>query len=167
MTDCNASGSDERPIFSAVLTPYRSLGPTGFVVLMLCVGITCFVSGILFLVIGAWPVFVFFGLDVLLVWLAFRVNYRAARAYEEVDVFSDAVTIRQVSPAGRVSTHTFNPYWARLHVERIEDEGVVRITLSSHGNSLDVGNFLNPPDKESFAHAFAGALSRARSGAPA
>ena len=167
MTDCNANQATEQPIFSAVLTPYRSLGKTGFAVLMACVAAICLVSGVLFLAMGAWPVFMFFGLDVLIIWFAFKLNYRAARAYEEVDVFPGEVTIRQVSPAGRVNTHSFNPYWARLHVERLEDEGVVRITLTSHGNSLDVGQFLNPPDKESFARAFAGALSTARAGVPA
>lgn len=157
-------GADS-PIFSAVLTPYRSLGRQGFFVLMLCIGLICFASGLPFLLLGAWPVLLFFGLDVLLVWFAFRMNYRAARAFEEVEVFPETVTIRQVSAAGKVRTHEFNPYWARLSVHRIEDEGVVRITLTSHGRSLDVGTFLNPPDKESFAHAFARALSEAR-GAP-
>ncbi|MEM8812639.1 MAG: DUF2244 domain-containing protein [Pseudomonadota bacterium] len=159
----NPSAPREQPIFSAILTPYRSLGRRGFMTLMLSIGIVCFASGLPFLILGAWPVFLFFGLDVLLIWFAFMVNYRAARAFEEVEVFPEAVTIRRVSPAGRVETHQFNPYWARLSVQRIEDEGVVRITLSSHGASLDVGGFLNAPDKETFADAFARALNEARS----
>ena len=50
-------------IFSALLTPHRSLGPTGFLILMACLGGLSFVSGIIFVSLGAWPVFGFFGLD--------------------------------------------------------------------------------------------------------
>ena len=65
----------EPTIFSATLTPHRSLGRVGFLVLMLLFGGVSFVTGMLFLVIGAWPVLGFFGLDVLLLYWAFRLNY--------------------------------------------------------------------------------------------
>ena len=82
MNGDNNSGAQaplDPKIFSALLTPHRSLGPTGFLILMACLGGLSFVSGIIFVSIGAWPVFGFFGLDVLLVYLAFRANYRSAR----------------------------------------------------------------------------------------
>jgi uncharacterized membrane protein len=72
--------------FHAVLTPYRSLRPAGFLVLMVALGAVSFVAGILFLVAGAWPVLGFFGLDVLLVYVAFRLNYRSGRLYETVNL---------------------------------------------------------------------------------
>ena len=75
----------EPTIFSATLTPHRSLGHIGFLVLMLLFGGVSFITGVLFLVIGAWPVFGFFGLDVLLLYWAFRLNYRHAEAYEAGD----------------------------------------------------------------------------------
>ena len=81
------NGSELEPtIFSATLTPHRSLGRAGFLILMLLFGGISFVTGMLFLVIGAWPVLGFFGLDVLLLYLAFRLNYWHAEAYEEVIV---------------------------------------------------------------------------------
>src|SRR5574338_1098102 len=73
-------------IFSATLTPHRSLGRVGFLVLMIVFGGVSFVAGMLFLAIGAWPVLGFFGLDVLLLYLAFRLNYWHAEAYEQVTV---------------------------------------------------------------------------------
>jgi len=69
-------------IFSAIITPHRSLGPRGFLIFMLCLGGLSFIAGVIFVSLGAWPVFGFFGLDVLLVYFAFRANYRSARAYE-------------------------------------------------------------------------------------
>ena len=76
----------EAPIFSAVITPHRSLGPTGFVVLMAVISGISFIAGMVFLVAGAWPIFGFFGLDALLIYWAFRASYRSAAAYEEVIV---------------------------------------------------------------------------------
>ena len=66
----------EPTIFSAMITPHRSLGRVGFLVLMAVFGAVSFVAGIAFLLMGAWPVFGFFGLDVVLLYWAFRLNYR-------------------------------------------------------------------------------------------
>ena len=41
--------------FRAVLTPHRSLGPTGFRILMIALGAISLVTGTLFLALGAWP----------------------------------------------------------------------------------------------------------------
>ena len=73
MTDRNAEAT-EPTLFSAVLTPHRSLGAVGFVVLMSLLSALSFAAGIMFYLIGAWPVVGFLGLDVLLVYLAFRAN---------------------------------------------------------------------------------------------
>lgn len=156
----------DEAFFSARLTPYRSLGPRGFLVLMLATGAVMFACGILFYAIGAWPMLGFCGLDVAIVWFAFRVNYARARAYEEVHVSPYDVHLRRVGHRGDVSDFHFNPAWARLHVTRIDDEGVVALALVSHGRAVDVGRFLNPPDRESFADAFARALATARRGGP-
>lgn len=154
------------PFFSARLTPHRSLGPTGFLALMVGTGIICFGTGLLFLTIGAWPVFGFLGLDVLIIYFAFRLNYRAARAFEEIHVTPTDIHVVRVNPRGGVQEYHLNPSWARLNVVRIEDEGVVALSLSSHGKTLEIGGFLNPPDRESFAEAFGRAIATARRGGP-
>jgi uncharacterized membrane protein len=154
------------PFFSARLTPYRSLGPRGFATLMIAVAAISFVGGVAFWMIGAWPVVGFFGLDLALVWVAFRLSYRQARAFEEVHVSVTAVRIVRSTAAGRVSEVSVNPAWARLAVRREEDEGVVGVALVSHGRAEPIGGFLNPPDRESFAAALGRAIDTARRGGP-
>ncbi len=131
-------------IFSAIITPHRSLGPRGFLIMMLCLGALSFVSGVIFVSIGAWPVFGFFGLDVVLVYLAFRANYRSARAYEEVTVTASELTVRKVNHRGRAQQWTLNPLWVRL--ERIvhAEFGIERLFLVSHGRRLTIAGFLGP-----------------------
>jgi uncharacterized membrane protein len=156
--------SADGKIFSAVLTPHRSLGPTGFLIFMLCIGGLSFVSGVTFVMLGAWPIFGFFGLDVLLVYLAFRANYRTARAYEEVTVTATELTLRQVSHRGRVREWTLNPLWVRIDRIVHEEFGIERLFLVSHGRRLPIAAFLGPAEKASFAHALTNAISEAKRG---
>ena len=76
--------NEERVHFDAVLRPHRSLSRSGFLILMLALGGVSFIAGMAFLLLGAWPVFGFLGLDVLLVYVAFKLNYRSGRLTEAV-----------------------------------------------------------------------------------
>ena len=154
----------EPPIFSVVLTPHRSLGPTGFLIFMLVLGGVSFITGMVFFIAGAWPVLGFCGLDVLLVCWAFRANYRGARAYEEVTITPSELTVRKVSHRGRVREWTLNPLWVRLHRDVHAEFGIERLFLVSRGRKLPIGSFLGAQEKETFAHALTAALGEAKRG---
>jgi uncharacterized membrane protein len=156
--------ADDPPIFSATITPHRSLSRSGFMAVMLAVGGASLVTGVVFALIGAWPVFGFFGLDVLLIYCAFQASYRAARAYEQFTVTASEITVRQVSARGRAQEWTFNPLWARLRREEHEEFGLERLFLISHGRWLPIASFLGPDEKDSFARSLAEALAQARRG---
>jgi uncharacterized membrane protein len=158
------SFDDEPTLFSALLTPHRSLSRTGFLLLMAFVAVVSFVAGLVFLSMGAWPVFGFFGLDVLAIYWAFRVNFHRAAAYEEVLVTPSALHVRRVTHLGAVSEWTFNPLWVRLDIDKHAEFGVERLALVSGGRSLGIGSFLGPDEKESFANALLGALNAAKRG---
>jgi uncharacterized membrane protein len=158
------AASDEPTLFSAVLTPHRSLGRTGFIVLMCLIGGISFAAGLVFFLAGAWPVMGFFGLDVLLVYIAFKVSYRSAAAYEQVTMTPSTLTVRKVSHRGEVAEWTLNPVWVRLQREANEEFGIERLFLVSHGRRLPVATFLGPNEKASFASALAAALGEARRG---
>jgi uncharacterized membrane protein len=151
-------------LFSAVITPHRSLTPRGFLILMLGLGGLSFVSGMAFVLMGAWPIFGFFGLDVLLVYFAFRANFRAARGYEVVTVTATELTVRKVNPRGAMREWTLNPLWVRL--ERIvhQEFGIERLFLVSGGRRLTIASALGPDEKASFARALSNALGEAKRG---
>lgn len=161
------AGNTGREIFSVVITPHRSLSKRGFVIFMGVVGGIGFVAGLVFVAMGAWPVFGFFGLDVLLIYLAFRANYRAARAREYVHITESELLVRRVSPRGAVAEWRFNPVWVRLDVGRDHEGELQRVSLVSHGRKLDIADWLSPPEKIDFLHALAAALATARRGLPA
>jgi uncharacterized membrane protein len=154
----------EPTIFSATITPHRSLGRAGFLVLMLVIGGISFVAGMVFLIAGAWPVFGFFGLDVLLIYWAFCVNYRAAKAYEQVIVTASELKVRKVSHRGQVAEWTLNPLWTRLDKQTHQEFGIEKLFLVSRGQKLAVANFLGPDEKADFAAALGAALGEAKRG---
>lgn len=156
--------ASEPAIFSAVVTPYRSLSRVGFLILMAALSAVSFAAGTAFLLRGAWPVFGFFGLDVLFVYWAFRANYAAAAAYEEVTVTPSELRVRKVSHRGRSSEWTFNPLWVRLERDSHEDFGLQGLFVVSRGQRLPVAHVLSPPERESFAAALAAAIGEAKRG---
>jgi uncharacterized membrane protein len=151
-------------LFSALLTPHRSLSRTAFLVLMGFVSAISFAAGVAFWLMGAWPVFGFFGLDVLAIYWAFRINFRHARAIEEIRVTPTELHLRRVSHRGHVVEFLLNPLWVQLDQEVHEEFGVERLYLLSRGRRVAVGSFLGPDEKASFAKALNAALQAARRG---
>jgi uncharacterized membrane protein len=164
------AGNDFEPqppqpeLFSALLTPHRSLNRTGFLVLMAFLCAISFAAGLAFLLMGAWPVFGFFGLDVLAVWWAFRISYRNAKAREEITVTPSELRVRRVSHRGHVVEWVLNPLWVRLDQKSHEEYGIERLYLVSRGRLVSVGSFLGPHEKASFAKALLAALQAAKRG---
>ena len=149
-------------IFSATLTPHRSLGRRGMMLIVGAVaGLSCSIGSFVWW-LGAWPVIGFMGMDVAAIALAFHFNARAARAVEEVTVSRTQILIRKVAANGRSHEVRFNPLWVKLEVEKDEDEGVMRIALRVRDRHLRIGAFLNPEDRTSFARALGAALATAR-----
>lgn len=150
--------------FSAVLVPHRSLSPAGFVMLISLLSLVSFVAGMAFYLAGAWPVLGFFGLDLVLVYIAFKLNYRSGRLYETVDVDPAALTVIRVHPSGRRETHAFETAWVRVELSEMHD-GRTALKLRHHAREFDFGQFLNDDERRDFASALKGWLIAARGGA--
>lgn len=161
MTDIHPA---DQPLYRAVLWPHRSLGPRGFRNLMIAVGLFTGFASLPFFIMGAWPIVGFFGLDVLLLYCAFRWNYRTARAREEVSLTPLDLTVRKISHWGRASEFRFNTAWVRLHREENEEFGLTRLAVAERARLVDIGGFLAPVERASFASDFGAALNEAKRG---
>lgn len=154
----------EKPVFDATITPHRSLGQDGFRIVMTLVCLTSVAASIPFMVLGAWPVAGFFGLDILALFIAFKVNFNAARAFERIIVTPLEVLLRKVSHHGREKVWRSNPAWTKLEREDDEDYGLLELALVSRGQRTVVASALSPEEREGFAKALGTALSKARRG---
>lgn len=152
--------------FDAVLSPNRSLPSAGFLVLMAALIGVSFVSGAAFFLIGAWPVPFFFGLDVVLVWFAFRLSYRDGRRRELIRVTRDRILVHRRHPNGGVRHYQMPTAWTRAELAGRGSHDV-QFSLRAHGRALVLGSFLSPEERESLADAAGAALARARNGGKA
>jgi uncharacterized membrane protein len=157
-------GSPQPELFSALLTPHRSLNRTGFLVLMGFLSVVSFAAGLAFLLMGAWPVFGFFGLDVLAIYWAFRINFRRGQASEEISVTPFELRVRRISHRGHVAEWVLNPLWVQLDRTVHAEFGIERLYLVSKGRRVSIASFLGPEEKESFAKALTAALQAAKRG---
>src|SRR5207237_5446148 len=113
----SAAETAGRVFFERVLLPHRSLPPRTFRLLMLFLGVISLGASLAFVVAGAWPVCGFFGLDVALLYIAFRISYRSARQHETLRLADDRFTVERVSIRGERRVWQFQPFWLRVVLE--------------------------------------------------
>jgi uncharacterized membrane protein len=159
--DTFSHAEPRRVFFERVLLPYRSLPPRGFNILMLVLAAISIAAGTLFVSLGAWPVCGFFGLDVGLVYLAFRLSYRSARQRETLLLADDRLTVERVGIRGDRQVWNFQPFWVRVVYEERPDDSN-RLALASHGESVPIGTFLPAPVRREVAATLRAALARWR-----
>jgi uncharacterized membrane protein len=131
---------------------------------MAFLSVVSFAAGLAFLLMGAWPVLGFFGLDVLAIYWAFRVNFRRARATEEIWVTPSELRVRRISHRGQVVEFVLNPLWVQLDQKTHAEFGIEKLYLVSKGRRISIASFLGPDEKASFAKALLAALQAARRG---
>ncbi|MFQ5562030.1 MAG: DUF2244 domain-containing protein [Parvularculaceae bacterium] len=156
-----APAREDQDCFEAVLYPHRSLPNAGFVAVMAVVIGVNLTFGLLFYSIGAWPVLGFCGLDIFLVWLAFRLSYRQGRLHERVRLTRGEMWVSRVTPSGHEMRWRLQPYWTRVEIDRpSRHDSQIRVT--SKGRTLVLGAFLSPPERCEFADALQQTLARMR-----
>lgn len=152
----------EGPVFmEAELAPNRSLRNPAFVALMIAIALISFTAGILFITMGAWPVTPFFGLDALLVWIAFRISYRDGRAREWVRVDARDIEVTRRHPTGHLRRYRVPTAWVKLDLVNAKEHHS-QVALRAHGKALILASFLSPDERGEFADALAIAINRAR-----
>ncbi|MEZ5934169.1 MAG: DUF2244 domain-containing protein [Alphaproteobacteria bacterium] len=149
------------PAFQVVLYPNRSLGSRGFALLMGSIVLVSVVVGAGFALAGAWPVTGFFGLDVLLIYLAFRWNFRDSSRADFIRLDEHGLSVRRIMPNGESLEWQFETAWVQVVVEKR------RLLLRSHGKELVIGPYLTGAERASLADALKAAIRehRAASGA--
>jgi uncharacterized membrane protein len=151
-------------LFSALLKPHRSLSRTGFIILMTVLSVLSFVAGVAFLIRGAWPVFAISALNLLAIYIAFKINFRRAKASEEISVTPSELRVKRISHRGHVVEWVLNPLWVQLDQIAHEEFGIERLYLVSRGRRVSIGSFLGADEKASFAKALRAGLVAAKRG---
>lgn len=152
-------------VLDATLRPNPPLSPNLLKLIVVLVALVNIAFGSVLVLHGAWPVMPFLGADVALLAWAFRASSIAARRHERVTLRRASLTVEHHPASGNPSRIELNPYWVRVHLEE-PDEHWSRLTLRSHGHAVQVGSFLAPQDRQTFAEALKAALRKNRETVP-
>jgi len=163
MTDTNSKSFRE----SLTIWPHRSLSPRGFALVMAALGSLAFCIGLGFFLLGAWPVIGFLGLEILVVWIAFKLNYRAAKVRETIETTTETLTVEHKDQHGNAAVSEYPVGWLRVQLSPpVAPEPAARyhqrVILSSHGVETEIGAFLHPIEKAKLQREIDGMLSRSR-----
>ena len=143
------------------LWPYRSLSLRGFRILItILAGLMSFI-GLGFYLLGAWPVVGFLGLEIIIIWYAFKWNYRSGQLVETVAITPQQVDIIRTDWRGRSRTICLNGVWIKAELDTKEKKKC-RLYLRHHANKLEIGEFMPPAEKPSLAVALNEAFARLR-----
>lgn len=154
----------DEPIYSKRLSPHRSMTPRAFYLFIVAYCVAQGLFALPFLFMGAWPVAGFMGLDALALFIAFRLSFRDARAYETLDVTPLELVFAKVGAGGWRREWRFNPAWVRLEQKVHEEFGTQSVALVFRGETVEVGSFLGPDQKAELARDLTHALAAAKRG---
>ena len=143
------------------LWPYRSLSLRGFQIFIAVLASLMSVIGLGFYLLGAWPVIGFLGLEILVVWYAFKWNYRSGQLVETVAITPQQVDVTRTDWRGRTTTVRLSGAWIKAELE-IKEKKRERLYLRQHADKLEIGAFMPPSEKPSLAKALNAAFSRLR-----
>ena len=146
-------------LFATSLVPHRSLSPEGFRWLIRGAIAANLLIGLPMLLLGAWPVLGFMGLDIWLLWFLFKRSYLDARRSETLLLTDRELIVDRVAPDGEREQHRLDAYWLRVELVGKESE---RLVLVSRGNRVVIGRFLAPAERRKVADQLKAALADMR-----
>ncbi len=156
---------ESKTFFDAVLMPNRPLPPRALIGVLMGIAVLSFISGVMFVLRGAWPVTPFFGADVALLAWALNKSTQASKARERLTLTAGRLVIRRIDSKGQETVLETNPYWLSVDHDDPERMGH-ELALVSHGKRLVVGKFLGADERASLASALRAALREARTAIP-
>lgn len=162
---CSGSIMPAQPqtvLFEAVCTPPRSLDARGMRIVAGLILVASAMIGLLFLMLGAWPILGFTGLEAALVLGLMALHRRwSLRSVEILILTEDRLTIRRTDFQGRREEVKVDPYWARLRLEERPGR-VALLVLRQRDHAIEIGKLLGDEQKRDLAGALGEALRRWR-----
>ena len=133
-------------LYEISLYPYRSLNKIGFFILMFALGLVSFIAGIIFMLKGAWPVFGFFGLDILLVYIFFRLSFKSGKEFEIVNLTKKKLIIKKYKEKKIIKTYILDANWVKIQIQNPLEHSS-KLQISSKNKSIIIGSFLRLDEK--------------------
>ena len=133
-------------LYSITLKPYRSLNKIGFITMMIVLCGFSFITGIIFMKKGAWPVFGFFGLDILLIYIFFRLSFKSGKEFEVINLTKKKLIIKKYKEKKIIKTFILDANWVKIQIQNPLEQSS-KLQISSKNKSIIIGSFLRLDEK--------------------
>lgn len=148
-----------RTYLDVSLKPSRSLTPHGFLIVMGIASTVSIIAGVHFYLKGAWPVMGFFGLDLALLYWAFKASYRQGEVSERIHLCSAEMKVERTAPGRKSEAWSLHPSWVQVSVENAEEHHAT-LKLRDRSTALELGHFLPPRERAEVADMIRDGLER-------
>ena len=157
-----ADGIEQAILFDVItLLPHRSLSHRGFsILIMILAGLAFFIS-LGFFLIGAWPVIGFMGLELLVLYVAFRLNYRDGKRLEQLVIHNKGLELVRITPSGSEERLVFSTLWLTAEIQKPKGKRNI-LGLRHHGTFHEIGAFLPPVEKKQIKNLINDTIAAAR-----
>ena len=143
------------------LSARNSLDPRQTRLFLLGVGAGCLAIGLLWTARGLWPVLPFAGLEVLVLYLALKLNQRRALRAQTILISEAEVRVVKRETDGSAAEVVFPRYWTRVKLAKsVIASHPNRLTLEYSGKSCEVGEFLTEDRRSELARQLRGLVGR-------
>jgi len=144
----------------AALRPHRSMSCKGLWTVLAVMGAYNALVALFMWSIGAFPVPIFLGIDVLGVAIAFRVSSRRAARGERVLVTHDEVKVLKETGIASLLLWRSPTAFTRVEVDA-SDDGASSLRVRLSGRSLAIGGMLGPMERAGLAERLQSAIAAA------
>ena len=134
----NYDAREEAADFTFVARPSNSISSGGRSLVLCSLAALLLAISLGFALSGAWLIFPFAGLDILVVYLAFRYMERRAGDYECIAFQGENVVI-DTRREGKTERFEFNRYWMQVTLIEASSGEPGRLLLRSHGKEVTFG----------------------------
>ncbi len=141
-------GGGDAPLARLSLWPYRSLPRRGFVWFIAVT--VALISLPLLAVLGTmllWGLLPFLAAAVGAMWYFLERSYKDGTLLEELEIWSDRISLRRHEPRGPDRAWEANPYWVSVHLHRSGGPVENYLTLKGGGREVELGAFLTPEER--------------------
>ena len=150
------------PIFAAELTPPRKMNPKGLRVTVLLIVVLAALPASVAIGLETWMVAGLMALTVVAIGITLFKSFDIGKRREDVTIFPDKLEIMSVAANGTQKRYRFEPARVRLVIERDINERALALKLRTREGDTEIGAFLTPEERSSFAKAVGRALRKAR-----
>lgn len=147
------------PLYRAEIAPQRSASMRNINTAIILFALAALPFCTMFTVMGAWPVAIFVGLDVVLLAAGLRLHFWLGRSREVITITRDVFTVERIGATGRKRAWSASPHWLRIELTEIDDERI-RLEVRERDNRTEVGRFLGTGEKIDLAEELSDRLRR-------